>query len=659
MELLFLWIENFKNIKEQGFNFSPKYQFTFTPEKKEDGEIIDGELTKEDFNFPDNFFDINGTKNCIQNITAVIGANGCGKSSLLEAISNFSLGSGIETFLPNAEIYRADGSFKGVWVIKNEKKCFFVFQNIVKTKVKTNFEKFIEWNYSIDIFPFIGKEKSKERNYQRCNFVKEGLNILPVYYTNIFREEIIITEKENRNDYTYIDEGTPTHIPIKHYNISINYLFRNQTNDIISIKMHYWQEMQRIIFFIQEFWHWFEKGNNLNFRLPKYLHLKSAFNRPSIDDELRERYGIGKLIVHNLKEEDYIFLYPKTKIILFFWQQWIGYFYNSLEKQEIIIKKILKEVCQIKYKENDFHNNSLAIEKAFTDFAKRIREETSAIENFSSIPNSHDFIAKVQKFIHSSFVNRLLTEDNSYDIIVNRHEIDSIITELKNIEFVSPYTFAFSFKEKLTQATMSSGEKNFLVLFSRLYWIKKEIYKNETTNSILLLLDEAELTLHPDWQRQFLEYIIYGVNKIFEGYQIQIILTSHSPYVVSDLPKGNVIFLEDKDGMCKVVQSDIKNTFGANIHTLLRNSFFLKKGLMGSFAMKKINKLISALNNNESRTEEMQQQINMIGEPILHERLQQLYQTNNDEAMIVWHENEAKRLRDRISVERDIKNYNL
>lgn len=28
MELLYVWIENYKNIKNQGFNFSPKYSFS-------------------------------------------------------------------------------------------------------------------------------------------------------------------------------------------------------------------------------------------------------------------------------------------------------------------------------------------------------------------------------------------------------------------------------------------------------------------------------------------------------------------------------------------------------------------------------------------------------------------------------------------------------
>lgn len=37
-------------------------------------------------------------------------------------------------------------------------------------------------------------------------------------------------------------------------------------------------------------------------------------------------------------------------------------------------------------------------------------------------------------------------------------------------------------------------------------------------------------------------------------------------------------------------------TFGANIHHILKNSFFLKDGTMGQFAQKEINKIIQEIN---------------------------------------------------------------
>ena len=70
MELLFVWIKKYKNIEEQGFNFSPKWRFHYNPDT--------GKLDVEDRRDKviDNFFGEH-----ISNVTAIVGENGSGKSS--------------------------------------------------------------------------------------------------------------------------------------------------------------------------------------------------------------------------------------------------------------------------------------------------------------------------------------------------------------------------------------------------------------------------------------------------------------------------------------------------------------------------------------------------------------------------------------------------
>ena len=71
MELVYLWVEKYKNIEKQGFNFSPRFHCEY----KENKLTID---KNEDY-IPD-FFGNN------INITAIVGKNGSGKSSVLECI---------------------------------------------------------------------------------------------------------------------------------------------------------------------------------------------------------------------------------------------------------------------------------------------------------------------------------------------------------------------------------------------------------------------------------------------------------------------------------------------------------------------------------------------------------------------------------------------
>ena len=73
---------------------------------------------------------------------------------------------------------------------------------------------------------------------------------------------------------------------------------------------------------------------------------------------------------------------------------------------------------------------------------------------------------------------------------------------------------------------------------------------------------------------------------------------------------------------------DGKQTFGANIHTLLSHGFFMKDGLMGEFAKSKIDDVIKYLNNDKKSTittdKDAQNIIDIIGEPIIKRELQRM-----------------------------------
>ncbi len=153
-------------------------------------------------------------------------------------------------------------------------------------------------------------------------------------------------------------------------------------------------------------------------------------------------------------------------------------------------------------------------------------------------------------------------------------------------------------------------------------------------DNILLLLDEIDLYMHPDWQRQFLNLLYQRLDQEYPGKHIQMIITTHSPLVLSDIPAHNIIYLESGGNKCKIAQSpETKESFGANLFALLKDSFFLKKS-MGEFAFSQINNIIDNLNELKSNKEntalrekcqEYDRLISIIGEPVLRRRLQELY----------------------------------
>lgn len=190
---------------------------------------------------------------------------------------------------------------------------------------------------------------------------------------------------------------------------------------------------------------------------------------------------------------------------------------------------------------------------------------------------------------------------------------------------------------------MSSGERVFYTFFARLFGVvfdkqgelhsafkkETEISSRYNGKSIVMLLDEAELSMHPEWQQKFINLLTRALNQFFPKIKFQIIFASHSPILISDLPKSNIIFLKKRDDdTCLVCDAlKCKETFGANIHTLFNDAFFLDGIPIGDFAKYKINKLFLRVKGGDvSKT--LLDEIYRIGEPILKANLLRLYDEN-------------------------------
>ena len=205
---------------------------------------------------------------------------------------------------------------------------------------------------------------------------------------------------------------------------------------------------------------------------------------------------------------------------------------------------------------------------------------------------------------------------------------------------------------------LSSGERQFMYLASTIAYhaLNLSSVPDDSTrikyNKLNLILDEVEICFHPEYQRLFLDRLLkmienLGLNKNFD---INIILTTHSPFLLSDIPQANVLYLQDGD---IANEKDIPtNPFAPNVNDILHQSFFLNNGFMGEFAQNKINDAISDLsatrNISDNRRKEIKSLIEIIGEPLLKQTLQDLYIAkfpNERDEMIRYYEEKIKELR--------------
>ncbi len=192
-------------------------------------------------------------------------------------------------------------------------------------------------------------------------------------------------------------------------------------------------------------------------------------------------------------------------------------------------------------------------------------------------------------------------EDNLRDQIYSNQTKVS----LDLINFLPPpvFEYDFHFSEKLndTFENVSSGEKQQIYSIHTIMYHLRNVssIKKSTAlfkyNNINILLDEIELYFHPEMQRHFIDRLLKGIgqlSKYFKGSikSINILIATHSPFILSDITSSNILRLNNG-----TVQTIKQQTFGANIHDLLANDFFLENGFMGEFAKVEIKRVVNSL----------------------------------------------------------------
>lgn len=191
--------------------------------------------------------------------------------------------------------------------------------------------------------------------------------------------------------------------------------------------------------------------------------------------------------------------------------------------------------------------------------------------------------------------------------------------------------------KRMLYSKLSSGERQYLFTFSALLYhvfnIKMTPVNRPHYRLANLMLDEVEICFHPEYQRTLVYRLIELLRQFRLNYRfsINIILTTHSPFILSDIPKSNVLYLENGKSVGETIYKD---TFGANVNDILHQSFFLKKGFMGEFARDKIQSVIDFLNSKNSSkwTKESSLEFieKVVSEPILQRQLRSLYEKRYD-----------------------------
>lgn len=609
IKLQYLWMENFSCYHNANINFSEKYYFYY--------DIDNNTLKineKPNKRYINNFFGEN------VDLTAVVGQNGSGKTTLLKLIMQ---------------------------ILNND----FNNSKIQNLKFIIAFEKENNGNELIAYYSEAIIEKL-QANYNHISFrpIKElyvKTNLRCIYYSNVY--DFSLTDCEN--------------------NISSGCLLKEtENNNLSSIAEYKNRELEKQLYFLYE-----NKKvlADFNIRFPETISF-SFIGQPKFLKYYHSKYYNCEIKVDQLDDiekelgfrlNDRFFNASDIFEGIFITGQkmdWLNLVAISLFESIILSLNGFNEfISLLKKTKSELKSESTGWDILYSSikedkFADILKSEWKVIKiNKSSTRQQNLLIEFMECFktIYEKIEANKYSENNEYEVLLSFNEALNLFQ--KYIPLRKSHNFLHF------NMNLSSGEIALLTVYSRLYFLLitkndikyiskgvtvcgiiedqlhsnyKQVYeeRENAVENLIIEIDEADMLLHPEWQQNFLKSFVQFVKTIFKNVNVQIIIATHSPIMLSDIPRQNIVYLHrNNEGLTVVdLNGNHSETFGANIFQLFNDAFFLEKGAIGKLAEEKISDLIQKIRNCNEKTDdinEIEREIKVIGDSFLRSHIEKIF----------------------------------
>lgn len=594
MKLLGLIIRNYENIIEkQIFNFSDEYTICYNW-----GDTI---KIKKNLNFIPYFYEKN-----ITNISAIVGINGVGKTSLLNFI-------GLKLSERNEFL--------------NKYEYFLIYES--------NEDIFIEFNNSLKINKILFQDTSIEiksglLGFNEARLFKKQDNYIETYsFTSGASINYIFTRY---HQYSF-DEPNDRVDKLIGNNLIIRNLCQSPTNyyRILAFKFlknnDFFTPNKKMKYRIS-FW-------SINSLLEFIFEAKTDFPQKFYD--LLEQLQT----LNNTHKNNRIQFTKQITAYFIYLIYILNSSYNFDDKtflnliHDIIADHLEGVNNKHQIESDDFISKLYSNKQILLDYFTNEPTSIDKINNYQ-ISDFIDFsIETIQKLYLASEKedNHIEFNNNSYtiDLSLENKEINDFLNSyLKLIKCNTTNNGEVIFTESNLFLNLhelsSTGEEKLVKLLASLI----TLISKETEGNNIILIDEIDETFHPSWSTKIIQllsicctYFRVLFDLPIEETSFQFIITTHSPYILSDIKNKNVLSLEyDQD---KIISKQI-NTFSKNIQRITYDEM-TTHSIYGSFAEYKINKIVNILNQNyitPDLFDTIRDEIQIINEDIIRNKLNQM-----------------------------------
>ncbi|MBI6082770.1 ATP-binding protein [Clostridium perfringens] len=674
MELIYLYIDKFgDNIRKQGINFSPNFNVRIENNRL----IVDDLREKSKGKFQKKIYPEN-----IENITLLLGKNGAGKTTILKLLGM------------NRED-RCDLSIKGdfirdryfllyhindnkyalelLWntdfrslkmaipdfirdieniLIKNNKNIFYKIPIGVVLEKKGEYFNVIEdlyklWSDNI-IFSYI-LDKDSEIIKKRKNL----LNITDIGNYNYLYKRNYVIESQKWILYKYLSKiignsalkffSTKTFIEV---DISLDYntsVYEKKLKE----KLEKWiDDIEEKLDVYDE--PLFERVGNKNIEIN---NIKDSTDKEIFLNDIISRYILNMFevaICREVKDKDFENSKGK-RLENIDYKGFLDKFKNEENKQldsteligdivnlEIEYENLLKVINYFNHKKISKYNQLIYVSRYLYSRIHKSINNSGAISEYQS--SMEEMFERIRNLDEKYFYK------NSLKIECTNNIDEDVKNFLKTYDKYKLYEYDDSgrgsdvgWRFKFNISNLSEGEEKLVELLSKIFDI---IESSEDNKLNIILLDEPDQSLHPEWSRQFIGFICRGI-KDFKNKNIQFVFSTHSPFMVSDILSENIYYLDNKISenrneitITKMSEKNnlYNNSFGANIYNILKDNFILEKTI-GQYAYEKISEFIKDIQSDNTLDDEyVDFFINSIGEEFLRKKLKDIYRRKrNDE----------------------------
>lgn len=624
MQLIYLYIDGYCNLHEVEFNFCQDLHLHFNVEKG----VIEASGTDPHLRLPERFWGEN-----INNLSVVIGNNGAGKTSLMQYL--------IDIFLEAHGGNKVGG--QGI-LIFGEADTLYEYYNQnwrdrpISVQLESDQYKYVRRLNQADMESVLGKTKLiylsnalSMRDSQRSQWYNSN-RFNPFYdcsMGNLISSNIERDVNQNLRQGPMGGSETEAYFLYEQYK-QIKFVFDRRQHQICD-------EL---------------KEKNLPVPVPKtlYIALLMGNQLSTVLDDVDIDFGqvdgeVERRIFQNLypqpehEQDAYRFLRKQLSRCAIWCAIRSAVRCMSGQEKEFFGEYLWKGNWNSEVNEKDYSGIFKKMWEVFEQVKekkenKRKKSEENRNEGWEGLKKCYKYYIEFLDYIESEKLEEHFSIDTEeWDLLklhperkimtftVDTNDADWFMDFLKKYRYICNPDYFMDFRWGL-----SSGENSLLSLFASFYYIFDADFTNKKNgnykimnkfkqcgevqcDSVILLIDEADLTYHPEWQRVFIALLTAFLPQVYPPQccrDIQIVLSTHSPILLSDVPQQNVIYLKyDPEKRCTVVDDSTRTgTFGQNIHLLFKDSFFLEHGTIGLFAHRKINELVCNLKSIERSLEQ-------------------------------------------------------